>query len=1341
MNLEKIEPAGVLVADDDPDILELFRSVLIGATIDEPDWLCLRSTAEAAVEAVRSAKSEDRPLALAYLDLDLPGERNGAWAAQQMRRLDPDLELVIIYARSEANLGPIIEQAPPADKILFLEKPLSPKEIRHFSTALRAKWRADRGLKLAKMELENQVAARTAELRETNLKLEEDINRRREMENVLVKAKQEWERTFDAVPDLIALVGLDYRITRLNRSLADRLGLPPEKVVGLKCHDIFHGRDSRPDVCPHQEMLKTGSPISRQTFLPLLGGEFEIVLVPVEGPDGNIQERVHICRDVTYREQAKRELEESLSLLNATLESTADGLLVVDRQGRVESYNQRLLEMWRASDDLLAAGNVENLFSAVSPQLADPGSFKAKLLDIQSRDEATDYGLVEFTDGRCLEHYSFPRRLGSEVVGRVWSFRDITARRRAEEALRQSEEKYRIVVENANDAICVIQDGLVKFANGKVLELGGVIADDLLGRPFIDWVHPDDRDMIAANHLRRLAGQEAPDQYDFRIVDTHNNTYWMSLSPVRIEWEGRPATLNMMTNITPRKEAEEALRESEEQHRLVLDSSLAGIYVCQEGRLAYVNPRLAEMFGFDRPEELTGRRLVDLIHPDDRSRICVAPGADRPAGPPADHESIRGLTKAGQVIWLEMRASAAVLRGQPAEVGHVLDITRRREAEYEQEQTAAKLENSLALLRATFEASPTGILVVDLEARILDFNRKFCEIFKIAPAVLRRMSRKERRAFITGFMTDQEEQLTRDSELSQRPDDSAFDVVEFRDGRIFERFSSPQRVGARIVGRVWTFHDITERIKTQNALRQSEESYRDLFDNMSDLIYTHDLEGRILSLNHAACATLGYKVEELLGRSFLDFVRDDHQVLFEKEYLPQINKLGRANGVTVVVSKNGRPHFIEFRNSLHRPAQGEPYVRGSGRDVTDRVRAEKEMNNLQQQLLQSQKMEAIGTLAGGVAHDFNNILAGIMGNLDLALSRDDLDEKLRKYLTTAISAADRARDLTRHLLTFSRKTQPEKRPLNLNKTVKEIIRLLRRTTDRKLRLQTLVDPKLHLVMADGVQMNQVLMNLCLNARDAVEEAAARPDWQSSEQGDIEVRADNVFLDQTRVEPGRAPGPYVRLTVSDRGDGMDEETRARIFEPFFTTKPIHKGTGLGLSTVYGIIRQHQGWITVESTPGRGTTFNVFLPSAPPGEVKRRSSRPKTELRGGRETILIVDDEEMIRDFGQEFFGDLGYNVLVASDGQEALDIFRREGDRVDLLLLDMVMPRLSGLEVMDRVRTMDPAVKIILSSGHSPDSVTRERGSSPPPDAFVSKPYHLRRLAETVRLVLDGEPRP
>ncbi len=401
-----------------------------------------------------------------------------------------------------------------------------------------------------------------------------------------------------------------------------------------------------------------------------------------------------------------------------------------------------------------------------------------------------------------------------------------------------------------------------------------------------------------------------------------------------------------------------------------------------------------------------------------------------------------------------------------------------------------------------------------------------------------------------------------------------------------------------------------------------------------------------------------------------------------------------------------------------------------------RLRAEKDKEKLEEQFRQSQKMEAIGQLAGGIAHDFNNLLTGIIGNLSLA----EVEElhAVKKYVREANIAATRAEKLIHQLLAFSRKTHVQLKPVNINDIINEVYPLARQTIDRRIDIELSLEDNLPWVEADSTQINSVLMNLCVNARDAINEVmhGGDTDRAPGELLLLQLRTESTEIDEnycakfTYAKPGR----FVVLSVSDNGIGMAEDVRRRIFEPFFTTKKAGQGTGLGLAGAYGIVRQHNGWIQAQSEVGKGTTFRVFLPVATP-DTSRPVKESEAESPGGTETVLVVDDEEIIRNLGRTVLQQSGYTVLTAKDGKEALNIWKSKQDRIDLIILDLSMPHLAGHEVLKQLHENSPDLKVIVSSGYSQknqDELTSHAAVA----AYLPKPYRPADLARKVREVLD-----
>jgi len=510
--------------------------------------------------------------------------------------------------------------------------------------------------------------------------------------------------------------------------------------------------------------------------------------------------------------------------------------------------------------------------------------------------------------------------------------------------------------------------------------------------------------------------------------------------------------------------------------------------------------------------------------------------------------------------------------------------------------------------------------------------------------------------------------------------------------------------------------------ESQNALRESDKRYRSLFDNIRDFIYTHDLEGRFLTINRSAAQTIGYTPRELIGLPISDLMLAEHRRAFLDEYLPQIKEQGFFNGVTQYLAKDGKKHYIEYRSLMVKQEGQEPYVSGIGRDITDRILSQGEVKKLERQLQQAQKMEAIGTLAGGIAHDFNNLLMGILGNTSLMLL--DMDENHPQYerLKVIERHVRLGADLTKQLLGFARGGKYEAKPTDLNELVKKSVGMFGRTK-KEITIHTKFVENVWTVELDRGQIEHVLLNLYVNA------------WQAMPgPGQLYIETENIVLDEHYVKPYEVtPGRYVRLSITDTGVGMDKPTQRRIFEPFFTTKEMGRGTGLGLASVYGIIKNHGGYINVYSEKNEGTIFRIYLPASDK-DVPESTSFPEALLKG-TETLLLVDDEDIIIEVGKQMLESLGYEVLLAKSGGEAIDLYTKNRDKVDMVILDMIMPEMGGGETYDRLKAINPTIKVLLSSGYSinekADAILKQGCNG-----FIQKPFDLRKLSRKIRSVLN-----
>ena len=762
-------------------------------------------------------------------------------------------------------------------------------------------------------------------------------------------------------------------------------------------------------------------------------------------------------------------------------------------------------------------------------------------------------------------------------------------------------------------------------------------------------------------------------------------------------------------------EVQKAIDENDQMFKVLMEASMVGIFIFQDMKFTYVNPASAKIFR-DSTENMLTKGPMHYTHPDYQKaseKYILSQFSDNPASKPF---IFKGIRSDGEEIYCEVQGRGIEYHGKPSIIGTLVDITERKRAEEALQESEERLRNIVENSTNLFYSHTINHEITYLSPQSRDFLQTEPE-----EAMVR----------WTEFATDNPINqkgvaLTKRAiKTGKRQPSYELELVGKKGRKIWVEVNEvPVVKNGKTVSIVGSLTNISERKRAEEELKRSHQTFLTVLDGIDATIYVADMEThKILFMNKYMIEAFG---ADLTGLICYEVFREESKPCMHCTNDRLIDANGKPAGVCVWETKNPLTGkwYINYDRAI-RWMDGRIVRLQIATDISNFKKLEQERIQTEAQLWQAQKMESVGRLAGGVAHDFNNMLGVVIGRSEMMLMGMQPQDPNYQDLEEILKAAKRSADLTRQLLAFARKQTISPKVLHLNDTMEGMLKMLRRLIGEDIDL--VWKPRNHLwpIKMDPVQVDQILANLSVNARDAI-----------SGTGKLTIETQNVTLDKSYCAEHRGcvPGDYVMLAISDDGCGMDKQTLEKLFEPFFTTKEVGEGTGLGLATVYGIVKQNDGFIDVQSEPGQGTEFKIYFPRTWESEESKTRAAEQTIIRGN-ETVLLVEDEESVLRLGEAVLKRFGYRVLTARTPGEALALAKRHQDLIHLLVTDVVMPEMNGKQLKNSIAKIKPDLKVLFMSGYTANVIVH-RGILEDDVNFLQKPFTVNALAGKVREVLD-----
>jgi PAS domain S-box-containing protein len=1138
--------------------------------------------------------------------------------------------------------------------------------------------------------------------------------------------------------------------TSVSPQIEAALGYAPQDLLGHSLTELTNPENRGEFQLEFNRCLEAQTP-SRiaPCFLQHKNGKtlaWEISLEPCFNPAGLCLGFKGSAQDMTAQLLAEKSQEEK----EACFQSLQKILLETD---------ERQKNMLASGHDILWVTDAQGKFTAISPQI-EPlfgyppdeliGLTPVNFFEMQNYEKFKDADLESMLLKPAVMEtmlVTMHHRDGQELIIEinaepVWGVpetflgyrgccRDVTEQKRAEFALEESEARFHNIFSSSPSALCLADpQGQVAEVNRSMCELFGALAEaDIKGLSLFEYLPLSDENQhdLRAHRIIRFEGAYDPTMLRNRRAFTPQQTGSLHLEVLvsLVPWQNTDSEgyLVQIQDVTDRKIAEDALCQSEEKYRTIFENCGTALIIINEDlSLTLINREMENLTGYTSRELLDLNPWLKIVATADLEKIQAFHVQRRidPDSVPRSYEICFCHKNGEKRIAL---LSATLIPSTRQSLAALVDITERKQIE-------EALRLSEEKYRATFENSGNALALIEDDLSISLANPELEVLLGVSRSELE--GRKKWPDFLANGeelnkFNRYREQLLRDpGDLPK----SCECILRHQNGSLRDVMAAMTYLPASHQFLI-TFIDITERKAAEKKLLESEKRYRLLADNIHDVIWMADADRRLTFVTPSITRLRGFSVEEVLGQKIEQaFTPESVQRMKDWDTSEKPKSAKQTWGQSLEleqICRDGSTVWTEVHISPMLDSAGrlQGYV-GMSRDISARRQAEFEQRRLEEQLRQSQKMEIIGHLAGGIAHDFNNLLTPILGYADMAASQVPAGNPLANDIKAIQETAERAARLTRQLLAFSLKQVLHMSTVQLNREIMDFIKMLHSLIGEHILVRTELAPDLGCIKADITQVQQVLMNLAVNARDAMPRG-----------GSLTFSTANVLVDEALIKrhPALNAGAHVRLTVTDTGTGIAPEILAHIFEPFFTTKERGKGTGLGLSMVYGIVTQHQGAVVAESEPGKGSALHVYFPWVEATPALAEDHAAVEENGGGHETILVVEDEPMVRKLALEFLSGQGYTVLEASDPLQALEFLRSYAGNFDLLLTDIIMPGMNGKELFEHLAQERPKLKVLYMSGYSEDVIAHQ-GVLDAGTELLSKPFALKALLTKVRSVLD-----